>query len=88
MATYISNIPTINVDPKIQENHQLRDQNIQLKDEIRTLEEHIQYLTRLLENNECFSCKNRSTSKKIETEVASMKNVSEISESDEPKGLA
>jgi hypothetical protein len=41
-----------------------------------------------LENNECFSCKNRSTSKKIETEVASMKNVSEISESDEPKGLA
>lgn len=31
MASYISNAPVKNVDPKIQENHQLREQNAQLR---------------------------------------------------------
>ncbi len=47
MATYISNIPVKNVDPKIQENFQLKEQNQQLKTQLKKLEDHIEYLTRL-----------------------------------------
>ena len=38
MATYISNIPTKNIDPKIKENVQLREQNRQLQGQLRKLE--------------------------------------------------
>lgn len=41
MASYISNVPTKNIDPKIQENNQLKDQNAQLRQEIQRLEEHV-----------------------------------------------
>jgi cell division protein FtsB len=51
MASYISNIPVKNVDPKLQENAHLREQNIQLQQHIKKLEEHIEYLTKLVENN-------------------------------------
>ena len=56
MASYISNLPTKNVDPKIRENHVLREQNAHLKSQLSKMEEHIQYLTQLLETNTCPKC--------------------------------
>ena len=61
MASYISNIPTKNVDPKIRENLQLRDQNKMLQGQLKKLEEHVEYLTKLVENNECSECKKKSS---------------------------
>lgn len=37
MATYINNIPTKNIDPKIKENVQLREQNVQLQQQLKKL---------------------------------------------------
>jgi cell division protein FtsB len=41
MATYINNSPSRNVDPKIKENEVLKEQNTNLKEEIRKLSAHI-----------------------------------------------
>ena len=39
----------------------LRDQNAQMKTQMRKLEEHVQYLTQLLETNTCPKCERKLT---------------------------
>lgn len=62
MASFISNAPTLNVDPKVRQNEQLRQQLASLNKEIKKLEDHIKVLTKMLEGNECMSCKRRKDS--------------------------
>ena len=83
MASYISNAPVKNVDPKIQENHQLREQNAQLREQLRKLEEHIQFMTKLLENNECASCKGRGAFRKAEPNLSLRSDIRNEDESED-----
>ncbi len=66
MASFISNVPTLNVDPKVRQNEQLRQQVSTLNKEISKLEEHIKVLTKMLEANECISCKRRKEGNDVE----------------------
>jgi cell division protein FtsB len=65
MASVISNAPTLNVDPKVRQNEQLRQQVSTLNKEIRKLEDHIKVLTKIVESNECLSCKRRKESNEV-----------------------
>lgn len=62
MASYISNAPTLNIDPKVRQNEQLRQHVASLNKEIKKLEDHIKVLTKLLEANTCVSCKKKKES--------------------------
>lgn len=59
MASYINNAPTINIDPKVQQNEQLKQHILHLSKEIGRLEDHIRVLTDILQSNECLECRRR-----------------------------
>ena len=42
MASFINNVPSKNVDPKVRENEQLREQNEQYRKQIKKMAEHIE----------------------------------------------
>ena len=65
MASYINNIPTKNIDPKIRENNILREQNEQYRHQIKKMAEHIEKLTKLVESSICVKCSSSKSSKKV-----------------------
>ncbi len=48
MASYINNIPTVNLDPKVKQNEQLRQHIVTLNKEIKRLEDHIKILAKMV----------------------------------------
>ena len=65
MASYISNIPMKNLDPKVIENEALKNENRFLKDQVKKLASNLEELMTMLENNVCMNCKNKPVSKDI-----------------------
>lgn len=58
---------------------------MQLHAQLKKLEEHVEYLTKLLENNQCPECKKNKTLRKTEPEI--INKIDTSLEAEEPTGL-